>query len=181
MARVARALRPVENRPTAHGARAAQRGLGNLAWLCCGPSRGALLPTSTAGPCPHQHRDRSAARHSGGAGHCVRFPWHASRALYAPWKVGQPPTDHAPRSTNLATWRDGAVGQRGARSLPRRRPGLDRTNTAACWRHGHQERLTTAFESHGARRARSSSRGEPADHRRSTLRAAGTWQLGVVV
>ena len=107
MARVARALRPVENRPTAHGARAAQRGLGDLAWLCCWPTWGALPSTPSAGAQPHQHRDRSASR-------------------------------------------------------PLRS-------------------LVTSFESCGARRARSSPRGELTDHPRSTRHAARTWRLGVVV
>ena len=73
------------------------------------------------------------------------------------------------------------IGQRGARSSPRRRLGLDRTNTATGRRYGLQEVFVAAFESHGTRRARSSPRGESADRPRSTRRAAGTWQLGVVV
>ena len=94
--------RHVESRRTAHGARAAQRGLGVLAWLCCRPTRGALFPMPSAGARPHYHRDRSEARHSSGLWRFLQIPWRASRALFVTWKIGQPPAKHAPRSADLA-------------------------------------------------------------------------------
>ena len=54
------AFRPVEYRPTAHETCAPRSA--DLAWLCCGPTQGALLSTPSAGARPHQHRHRSAAR-----------------------------------------------------------------------------------------------------------------------
>ena len=54
------AFRPVEFRPNVHKARAPRSV--DVAWLCCGPTRGTLLPTPSADAWPHQHRDRSAAR-----------------------------------------------------------------------------------------------------------------------
>ena len=78
------------------------------------------------------------------------------------------------------TSRGCVVGQRGARSLPRRRPGLNRINTATGRRHGVREVLITAFESHGVRCVRSSPRGKSADRPRSTRRAARIWNGCVV-
>ena len=99
--------------------------------------------------------------------------------VLATWKVGEPPTEHAPRSADLAFWRGCVVGQRGARSSPCRRQGLDRTNTATGRRYGMQAILVASFESRGARRARSSPREKSANRLRSTLRKERG--LGVVV
>ena len=52
--------------PTEHTQRSA-----DFAWLCCGPTRSALSSTPSPGAQPHQHRDRSAARRSGGANHRI--------------------------------------------------------------------------------------------------------------
>ena len=49
-----------------------------------------------------------------------------ARALLDPWSIGRPPTQHACRA--VRTWRGCVVAQRGARSSPCRRPGLDCTN-----------------------------------------------------
>ena len=62
VARSPRAFRPVENQPTAYGARALASA--DLAWLCFGPTWGALLPTLSAGARPHKHRERSSRRSS---------------------------------------------------------------------------------------------------------------------
>ena len=42
-----------------------------LAWSCCGPTRGALLPTPYAGARLHQHRDRPVAQLLNSRGHCI--------------------------------------------------------------------------------------------------------------
>ena len=149
----------------------------DFTWLCCGPTQGALLPTSSAGARPHQHRDKSAARPPRGLYHRVRAPWRASRALFDPWKFGRTPTEHAPRSADLA-WL--CCGPTLARSSPCQRPGLVRTNTVTGRRHGVWEVLTTAFESRGTRRVRFTARGKSADRPRSTRRAARTWRGCVV-
>ena len=66
----------------------------DVARLCCGTTWSTLLPTPSAGARPHQHCNRSAARRSRGPGHFVRRLWRASRALFAPWRNGRPPTEH---------------------------------------------------------------------------------------
>ena len=66
--------------------------------------------------------------------HHVRTPWRAARALFAQHSISQPPTEHARRT--VQTLRGCVVAQRRARSSPRRRPRLDRTNTATGLRHG---------------------------------------------
>ena len=96
---------PAENRPTAHRARAS-RSAGLLAWLCCGPTRCALLPTPSAGARSHQHRGRLAARALGGRGHCARpnSVAHGPRS-YRP--VDYRPTAHrarALRNADLLAW-----------------------------------------------------------------------------
>ena len=105
MARVACALRPVETRPTTHGARSAQRGLG------------------------------------------VVVLW--------------------------------VVGQRGARSSPRRWLRLDSTNTATGRGHGLQATVVIAFEPRGARPARFWPREAAADRPQSSR--AAQCGLGMVV
>jgi len=99
------------------------------------------------------------------AAHPARFP---SRGVSA----------DRPRSTHRAawTWRGCAVGQRGARSSPRRRPGIDRINTAPGQRHGLREVQIAVFESRAARPARVSPRVISADCPRSTCRAVRTWR-----
>ena len=168
--RVPRAFRPVEYRPTAHGARAAQRGLGvvvlwanaehisphtagrdataqkswqvssttfeilshqvqipwrasralfvlwrfgspptehapgsaDLAWLCCRSTRSTFFPALSARARPHQNRGRLAAQPSRGLGHRVQIPWRASRVHFALQRFDSPPTEHTPRSADLA-------------------------------------------------------------------------------
>ena len=63
------ASRPVEYRPTIHGVFASRSA--DLPWPCCGPTRGALLPTHSAGARLHQHRDSPATKLSNGRGHCI--------------------------------------------------------------------------------------------------------------
>ena len=87
-----RAYRILKYRPTTRGASDAQCG---LAWLCCGPTRGALLPMPSAESQPHRLSDRSAAKASKRLDHRVRFPWRASHARAAPWYIGRPRGAHA--------------------------------------------------------------------------------------
>ena len=54
----------------------------------------------------------------------------------------------------VRAWRDCVVGQREALSSPRRRPRLDRANTAAGRRHGRRKIVIAAFDSRGARPVR---------------------------
>ena len=51
---------PVSCRPIIDGVRTPRSA--DLAWLCCGPTQGALLPTPSAEARPHQLCNRSAAR-----------------------------------------------------------------------------------------------------------------------
>ena len=98
VARVPRAFRAVENQPTAYGARAWQRGLGLVVvWA----NAGRAPPHAASQARPHQHRDRSATRPLSDANYVFRIQWRASRALFAPWRIGQPPTEHAPCSADL--------------------------------------------------------------------------------
>ena len=85
-----------------------------------------------------------------------------------------------PRSIRRAarTWRVCDVGQRVARSPPRRRPSLDRTNTATGWRRGHQGVSASTFESRGECPVRALHHGVAADGPRSTHAQRG---LGMVV
>ena len=72
--------------------------------------------------------DRSntaTSRRRGGLRRLV-VTWRAARALFASWSIGRPPAEHARRA--VRTWRVCVVGPRRARSSPRRRPGLNRTN-----------------------------------------------------
>ena len=78
------------------------------------------------------------------------------------------PTAHRTRAPNAArTWRGCVVDQRGTRSSPRRRPRNGRTNTATGRRHRVRTATVHAFNFHGARPARLSSRGDSADCPRS--------------
>ena len=92
-ARSPRAFRPVGYRPTAHEARAP--GSADLSWLCCGLTRGALLPTPSAGARPHQHQDRPAARALDDRGPRGHIRWRVSGAHIAPWSIDRPLTEHA--------------------------------------------------------------------------------------
>ena len=85
-----------------------------------------------------------------------------------------------PRSMRRAarTWRVCDVGQRVARSPPRRRPSLDRTKTAIGRRQGRQGVLVSTFESRGACPVRILHHGVAADGPRSTHAQRG---LGMVV
>ena len=175
VARVARAFAPWSSgRPTAeHAPRSA-----DLAWLCCGPTRGALLPTPSVEARPHQHRDRSAAGISKGRSQRVRIPWRASRARIAPWSSGRRTAEHVPRSVDLAWLCCGptrgalhphAVGRGSTAPTPRQVGGTELRKV-----------VVSAFESHGARPARVSHHGVAADGPRSTRRAARTWRGCVV-
>ena len=132
-----------------------------MAWLCCGPTRGALLSTSSAEARPHRLRDRSAAKASKHLDQHVRFPWRASHAR----EVSADPqsTRHAER-----TYRCCGVAQRAARSSPRRRPSLDPTESTTDRRQGIRNVVLTAFEYRGARPARILPRVSSTDRPRNT-------------
>ena len=81
------------------------------------------------------------------------------------------------RSTCRAerTWRGCGAGQRAVRCSLRRRPRLNRTNTATTWRRGGRKFLASTFGFRGARSlGRVSHHGVAADGPRSTRRAART-------
>ena len=72
----------------------------------------------------------------------------------------------------LRTWSDCLRGQRGARSTPRRWPRLLFNVAAPDWRLRLRNAVVEAFKFHGARPARASPRGEPADRPQSTYALA---------
>ena len=86
-----------------------------LAWMCCGPTRGALLPTPSVEARPHQHCDQSAAEDSKCLSQRVWFPWRASRARITPLSSGRRRAEFASRTVDLA-WL--CVGQLAARFIP---------------------------------------------------------------
>ena len=91
------------------------------------------------------------------------------------------PTAHAARACRAERhWRCRVVGQCRVRSSPRRRPGLNCTNTATGRRHGVKHLLAVTFKSRGARPARISPRRVFSDNPRSTRRAVRTWSGCVV-
>ena len=77
----------------------------------------------------------------------------------------------APRSADLTWLCCGPTAQRGARSSPRCRPGLDCNNTATGRWHELRKFFFIAFEHRGARPARFLPRGVSADRPRSTRAA----------
>ena len=161
-ARGPRALHPVENRPTAHGARARWR-----TWRgCLRGQRGAsstprrwtrLFRTATA-PCRRLRLQNNASEASESRG---------SRPTRALRLVENRPTAHGAR-TRWRTWRGCLRGQRVARCTPRRLPRLFRTDTAPCRRLRLRNNVVGVFKSRGALPARASPRGELADRPRST-------------
>ena len=71
------------------------RALADLALLSLRPTRGALHPTPLGEALLHRHHDRSVAAASKRNDHGFRVPWLATRARFAPWRTGRPPTEHA--------------------------------------------------------------------------------------
>ena len=74
----------------------------DCAWLGCGRMWDALHIMPSGDARPHQHRDRLVARASKGRSHHVQIPCRAARALFAPRSIDRPPTEHTPRSADLA-------------------------------------------------------------------------------
>ena len=100
---------------------------------------------------------------------------------FRPVEYRPTPTEHARTRCAVWTWRGCVVGQEyGERLSPRRRPGLNRTNTATSQQHGHRTAVPIAPESRGARLARFSPRGISADQPQSTRCAVRTWPGCVV-
>ena len=149
----------------------------DLASLCCGRTRGALLAKPPAGARLHYHRDRSAARVCVDHDHRVQTLWPTPPLACRP--VGYRPTALGAHRA-VWTWRRCVVAERVACSSPSRWLGLDCTNIAAGWRHGLSKFAVTAFSSDGARPARSPPREASADRPRSTCRAVHTWRGCVV-
>ena len=140
-----------------------------------GPTQAALLPTPSAETRPHQNRDRSTARASEVRCDRVQIPWRA-RARFVPRSIGRHPAGHAHRA--VRTWRGCVMGQRGARSSPRRRPGLDRTNTTIGRQHRLPKCIVIMFESSVARGPRAF---RPAKYRSTPRRARAPRQCGLGV
>ena len=165
-----RALRPVENPPTAHRANA----LANLAWLYSQPTRSTLHPTPLA-EAPLQHNlARSVAVASNIHGYSFRIPCRAARARFAPWRTHRPPTEHA-RAGGLGVV---VFAANAGRAPPR---AVGRGSSSPTQKTGQRLRLrnvmSIAFEFCAARPARALPCGEPADRPQS--KCAGG--LGVVV
>ena len=146
-----------------------------LARLSAWPTRGALHPTPLAEAPLHRHRAVLAAAASNRRCRLVLVPWRAARARFVTWRTSRPPTEHLSlRAACLA--RLSAWPTRGAlHPTPLAEAPLHRH------RAGRRLRLRTvvavSFSSRGARPARASSRGEPADRPRSTcLCALRAWR-----
>ena len=101
--------------------------------MCCGPMRGALLPTPPAEARPHQHRDRSAARASK---RCVHGGLTAARDPRAFRLVKHRPAARAAHATQcglgvVVLWPNAgrapphAVGQGSTAPTPRQVGGAD--------------------------------------------------------
>ena len=105
----------------------------DLAWLCCGPTRGALHPHAvgrgSTAPTPRPSRRQGAQTFLGSA--CVSRGARPARVSHHGVAADRP------RSTRRAerAWRGCGAGQRAASSSPRRRSRRDRTNTATSRRH----------------------------------------------
>ena len=168
------AYRPVEYQPTARRACAAQRGLSVVVlWRNArrAPRQAAGWGSTALSP-----------RQVGSTGLCRSRPPRFNPMAHAP--LAYRPVEYLPTALGahraVWTWRGCVVAERGALSLPSRRLGLDCTNTTAVWRHGLSKFVTTAFDSHSARLARSPPRGVSADRQRSTRRAVRAWRGCVV-
>ena len=147
------ALRPVENHPTAHAARARCR-----SWPGCLLGQRATTPLAQA--LLHRHRARSATAASEPRDHSVWIPCRAARARFAPCQTGRLTTEHA---RAFRAWRGCLRGQRATRSTPRRWPRRLCTDNAPGRRQWDVNEVATLFESVAAGPARGSPRGEPAD------------------
>ena len=147
-------------------------GTAELAWLCCGPTRGALHP------------------HAVGRGSTApTLRKVVSTAFERSWRLRSNSVARGPREfravENRPTAGDSHAVQRGvgvvvlwanARRAPsrRRRSRLNRTINVRGQQHGLREVLTTAIEPRGTWLVRISPRGESANRRRSTRCAART-------
>ena len=156
-----RALRPVENRPTAHGARARWR-----TWRGC--LRGQRATRSTPRRWPRLFFTDTAPGRRLRLRNVVATAFDSvPRGPRALRPVENRPTAHGARA-RWRTWRGCLRGQRATRSTPRRWPRLFFTDTAPGRRLRLRNVVATAFDFRGARPARASPRGEPADRPRST-------------
>ena len=99
MARGPRALRPMENQPTAHRARTLRCGLGAVVFAA--NSRRAPPHTDGRGSWRIRHARSVATAYVYRSRRFV-VPWRAARARFAPWRTSRPPTEHALCAADLA-------------------------------------------------------------------------------
>ena len=161
MPRDPRALRPVNNRPTAHGAHALWR-----TWRGC--LRGQRLTRSTSCRWPKLFRADTASGRRLQFRNFVTaaFGSRGARPARASTRKNRPRAHGARTSSQDLAWF--LRSQRGAHSTPRRWPRLFFTNTAPGRRLRLRNVVATAFGSRGARPTCASPREEPADGPRST-------------
>ena len=173
MPRGPRALRPVENRPIAHGARVRW-------WTWHGRLHDQRTTRSTLRRWPRLICADTAP------GWLLRlrnlvataFESRATRPPLAPRAVRpveNHPTAHG-ANARWRTWRGCLLGQRATRSTSRRSPNHLCADTAPGRRHWDVKLVTTSFKPRNARPARASPHGEPADCPRSSRALADlTW------
>ena len=149
-----RALRPVENRPTAHRARARWR-----TWRGCLRGQRATLPTPRRWPRLFRTDTAPGRRLRLRDSVATTFDSRAARpARVSPMKNRS--TAHEARARCAErTWRGCVRGQRGARPTQHRWPRLFRTVTASGRRLRLCNVVVTSFNSRAARPARVSPRG----------------------
>ena len=130
---------------------------------------GALLPTPFTDAVFHRHRARSAAAAFNRRNRSFQIPWPAARARFAPWRSSRPPTEHV---------RAGGLGVVVFAANTGRAPpcAVGQTLLFTDTVPGRRLRLRIAeieaFKFRGARPARASHRGGPADHPQSTCALA---------
>ena len=128
-----RVARPASAAPCGEQAddQGSTRALADLAWLSLRPTRDTLHPTPLVEALLHRHRARSAAAASKRLDHCNRLPCRATRARFAPWRTGRPPTEHAGAgglgvvvfAANARRARSHAVGRGSSSPTPRQVDG----------------------------------------------------------
>ena len=146
--------------PTEHTPRSA-----DLAWLCCGRNTGRAPPHAVG-----QGSTTPTPRLLGGSFFKRTRPSNSVSMEYGPcallpWSISRPPTEHTPRSADLACF---VVGEWWTRSVPCRQERVDRTNASKGRWRGLRKVIGITFESRAARPARCLSRGIWPDRSRST-------------
>jgi len=138
--------------------------LADLAWLSSRPTRGALQPTMLGEALLHRHRARSAAAALKRRNQRFRILWLAARALFASWRTSQPPTEQL-RGGGLGVVIFAAnAGRTAAHAVGRGSSSPTPNQVGGC---GFRNAAFKAFEFPGARPARASPRGKPANRPQS--------------